>query len=149
MNRPTSDAFRVAIKHATRRAIEQAGGLNAVADHTRVSASKLSDYCNLRLSTFVPLDVAADIYALCGANVILSAWQDYSLAFKNNNAEAITGHMSSIMEDTGNLMKIVGEGLGDGKLSPREAMDSLRAASEAKEEITELEQHLAEVISAR
>lgn len=149
MNRPTSDAFRIAIKQATRRAIEQAGGLKAVAAHTRVSASHLSDYCNERLATFVPLDVAADIDTLCGGNIILCAWQDYSLAFQRKNTEQITSHISSIMEDTGQLMKVVGEGLSDGKLTPREAMVSLRAACEAKEEITELEQHLAEVISTR
>ena len=148
-NRPTSDAFRVAMKLATRRAIEQAGGLKTVAAHTRVSASNLSDYCNDRLSTFVPLDVAADIDALCGANIILGAWQDYSLAAKQQNTEAITGHLSSVMTDTGHLMKVVGEGLGDGVLTRREASDSLRAASEVKEEIIELEQHLAEIIAAR
>lgn len=147
MNRPTSDAMRIAFKSATRRAVEQAGGCSKVAERTRVSSSLISRYCDIQDSVFIPLDVAADIDALAGEPIIRQAWNEYCAAFQRQSAEQIQDHVTDIVTDTGKLLQTVGEGLSDGNFSPRDALNTLKAAAEAKSEITDLESKCAEVVA--
>lgn len=145
--RPTGNALRIAIKAATRRAVQMAGGPNAVSEHTRVAAGRISDYCNPAHSSFVPLDVAADIDALAGSPVILMAWNDCYTAFKKSDEQKFQEHVADVVTDVGDLMRVAGAGMADGKITPREALDTMRVAVAAKDEITELEKHCARVMT--
>jgi len=64
-----------ALKAGTRRACEQAGRLEDIAERTRVSKAQLSKYGDPKEpgANFVPLDVAADLDAMAGAPLLARA----------------------------------------------------------------------------
>ncbi len=146
-DRPTSDALRIALKSATRRAVEAAGGPNAVSQKTRVSAGRISDYCNESHPSFAPLDICADVDVIAGEPIIRNAWNEYCEAFQKKPQEQIQEHITDITISTGKLFQTAGEAMADGKFSTRDALDTMKSAAKTKSEITDLEVFCAEKVA--
>lgn len=54
---PNTSRRLIALKEATRKQIKQLGGLQATAENTRVSVSRLAQYQDLKSDSYMPIDI--------------------------------------------------------------------------------------------
>lgn len=150
--RPFTRADYLALKAATRRAIESAGTLTELATYTRVDPAQLSRYGNPEHQSFAPLDVAMDLDRLAGAPIILRAWAErlgYELAPHESAAhepEALAEHIPDIAGETADVVRALADTADQGA-SPAQARIIDREAGEAIEKLTALREDARRVIA--
>lgn len=117
-----------ALKAATRRAVQMAGGSSAASKELRVDQGRLSRYGSPEDALYVPIDVAAELDKLAGDHVILRAWADmlgFEIVARDPLAEQlahdVTALAGSIAKESGELISSTIEAIADGALTPREA----------------------------
>lgn len=136
---------QIAIKAATRRAIQLAGGPVAVAKAVRVDQGRLSCYGNPNHPLFVPLDVAHEIDKLAGDNIILRALAEligFDIAPRSSVDEQVSRDMTalagSIARESGELIESAIEAASDGKMTPAEARRIHDEADDVGEKIVQI-----------
>ena len=127
----------LAIKAATRRLIETAGGQNAAAAATRVGHTSLSRYGHPDApADFAPVDVIADLEAECGVPIVTRELASLAgFALTPVSAKQLDSHtaIAGIARESGELLGALAEALRDQHISPVEAamltekLDSLEA----------------------
>lgn len=108
--RPYCRADYLALKAATRRCCEAAGSLADISQHTRVDPALLSRYGNSINDTFVPLDVALDLDALAGQDVLLRTWAElrgFDLVARErepNVENKLADHIPAVAKELGDVV---------------------------------------------
>jgi hypothetical protein len=136
---------RMQLKFIVRRAMENAGGPNYVATHTRVSASHLSEYGNPNLPCQIPLDVAHEVDLLIGEPVIareLAAMEGYDLVPRGQHAKSMNLLRSAgrLAAHSGELVATAIESMHDNKTSTNEAFQISKEAAEVRQDADGIEQ---------
>ncbi len=144
MNRPYSRADYLALKAAFRRACEDAGTLQHVAEFTRVDQARLSRYGNPDSPEFPPIDVMLDIDALSGGDRCLKAWAllrgfELNRTEKGIAVEAMSRHVGAVGKESGELISEMCEALADGKVTPNEAERIERNAQDVIDNVVNLQ----------
>lgn len=133
-----------ALKAATRRAVKMAGGPNATAEVVRAAASRLSQYGNIDLTVFVPVDVAFELDKAAGDPVILRAWADllgFDLTPRNLDASVtrdLANAAGQVAKESGELICAAIDASADGNLTPAEARRLDDEAADVEEKVVKL-----------
>lgn len=127
MDRIYSRADYLALKTATKEAVEACGPITETAKRTRLDAGTISRAGNPNESNFIPLDVALDLDSLSGDAKILRAYAAL-LGFelvRRKSEQAITKEIISqagdVAEQSGDLVSETIKAAADGSLTPAEA----------------------------
>jgi DNA-binding transcriptional regulator YdaS (Cro superfamily) len=142
--RPYTRAQYLSIKFAFRRACEDIGSLQVIAEHTRVDPSRLSQYCNAERPEFPPTDVMMDVDALSGGQRCLRALAEingFALVRdeKGIAVEDMARHVGSVGKESGELISEMCTAIADGKVTPNEASRIETAAEDVKDNIVRLQ----------
>jgi hypothetical protein len=128
MMRASSEQERHALKAATRRACQMAGGVDAFAQATRVNQPALSGYGSpSEPEKFMPLDIVLDCDREAGAPVIvaeLARLLGYRLVLADGGADATDvtmADLATISMDAARVQTEVAGALEDGRVSAAEA----------------------------
>lgn len=151
--RQITDSERIALKAATRRVVELAGGPNLASSSTRVAASQLSLYGNVNDAQFVPLDVVVDLDRLAGDNVLLrtlAAMAGFELiarASSQDDSSCITSSAGDLAQEAGQLVSDVITAARDKTITPAEATAISGKALQIEETINEIKERAHSVIA--
>jgi hypothetical protein len=151
-DRPFTRADYLALKAATRYALESAGTLAEVAARTRVDPAQLSRYGNPENSQFVPLDVAMDLDHLAGAPVILRAYAErmgFELVPHEARVEKPAGLAEQIARvggEAGDVLRVLADTYQEG-VTPARARVIDEQASEAIDALNDVREDARQVIA--
>lgn len=126
-HRPFAAADYAQLKSATRRAVSLAGPLDRIArKQTRLDAATISRAGNPEASNFLPLDVALDLDALAGDDVILrmmARLRGYDLVPIGRRAqqENLIKAAGDVAKESGELVHETINAAADGDVTPSEA----------------------------
>lgn len=129
-----------ALKTRFRQLVDEMGGAEQAAARTRVGATALYNYGNLNTPDhFPPIDVILDLEADCGVPVVtrdMAAQAGYRLA-ENRAVETafvdagkLAAALSCVGRESSEVFALAARHMSDGKISPAEAIDMIRAADE-------------------
>lgn len=135
--RPSSDADRMQLKAAARRAVQLAGGVSSAEHITRVRAPALSKFQSPSDEQFMPADVILDIERDIGSPVVtatLAAMQGYRLV-RDDGAEGEGGvpgmaEMARLIKESADVTTALAEALEDGRIDRAEALGIAREVEE-------------------
>lgn len=123
---------QLAIKGATRRAIDAVGGLEAAATFVRLKKSHLHRCCSVNEPTcFAPLDVAQVLDEHAGYPYIAEQMLKFQPARRTHKDPHEL--LSSLLKEAGELGSVVSDALADGRICPREATAIIKEATDLKE----------------
>lgn len=147
-----SQAERIALKCATKRALDLCGPLSETAKYTRVNAPTLSQAASPNYSNMLPIDDALVIDELSGDCQILREMA--RLRGFNLVPMTKTQRMISLLRDAGNVSRETGELTSqiieaeqDGDLTPREATAIDRQAMDVEGVIASIRRKVHSVIA--
>lgn len=118
-----------AIKTATQKAIEEAGGVDAVASAVRVGRSQISDYQNKHSPSVVPVDVALDLDRYAGEPLLLAEFakqSGYAITPFTFGEGDIAAVMQRFIRRSGSTSETTVRILADGIVTLEEANDLLK-----------------------
>lgn len=93
----------VALKLATRRAVEAAGGQELVAREAGRSQSRISDYCSVNTHDFIPIDLAVLVDALGGQSILADAIARQAEA-PARAADDMATHLARVAKESAELI---------------------------------------------
>lgn len=132
------------LKNATVKLVTACGGTQASADHIEalglrkgMSQSQMHRYGSINpadVDCYMPADIVAALEAHCKQAIVsryLSLQAGYVLIAGNpGTGEAITSHLAAMSEKFGDVIKLTGWALVDGKVDPDEAAPVIAALQE-------------------
>ena len=146
MNYPHATIPRPAgsLKNATVALVTACGGTQAAADFVEalglrksLSQTQVQRYGSIRdqdADCYMPVDIVAALEAHCGQPIIsryLALQQGQVLvAGRPGEGEAITSHIATLSEKFGQVMKVTGAALADGRVDPSETAPVIAALQE-------------------
>jgi len=141
--RPTTEAERLALKAAVRRALRMSGGGASVQHATRVGEAELSRYAGAEhADRHCPLDVALDLDREAGVPVILAALaaaEGYGLAPLAQAPGAVKlSDIPAITDPVAVAVRRLAEALADGAVSGKESADIVAAVDTALKPLLDL-----------
>jgi len=137
----------LALKNAMRRACDQTGTLDEIAQHTRIGKASLHRCYSIAKAAadeqFCPLDVAADIDRLAGAPINLRAlanMEGYEIVARAPSLATDTpaAHLAHIAREVGDVVASLAAAVADNNVTPREARALLKEAAEAETALLDL-----------
>jgi hypothetical protein len=133
------------LKIATRRLVEEAGGVEPAASLTRVSKTMLASYYDPGSGLYVPLDVVADLESGSDSLPVTTALARLRHAVVHvipvaNLSPNLTSKLGEVAEEVGGVLKKLGRAVGaSGPIDPDTARACSEAIYEASKRLLELE----------
>lgn len=143
-----SEREGLALKAATRRAVEMAGGSDSFSLVTRVGQGQLSKYgltTEEHAASFMPIDIALEADKEAGAPVIverMAALLGYRLVKADGEAPRdglALADVARLSARVGTLCETTADALADGHVSPGEERDIQREIFKIKAQIAKIE----------
>ena len=133
------------LKIATRRLVEEIGGVESAASLTRVGKTMLAAYYDPRSRLYVPVDVVADLEASSKSMSVTTALARLRHAvihvtLLSNVSPDLPSKLGQVAEDIGDVFKEAGRAVGEsGPIDPDIARSFREAIYEASKCLLELE----------
>lgn len=143
------------LKIATRRLVEEVGGVEPAASLTRVGKTMLASYYDPRSGLYVPVDVVADLEARSKSMPVTTALAQLRHAvvhvtILSNMSRDLPSKLGEVAEDVGDVFKKAGRAIGEsGPIDPDIARECREAIYEASKCLLELEDLILQRTSSR
>jgi hypothetical protein len=143
------------LKIATRRLVEEVGGVEPAASLTRVSKTMLASYYDPGSGLYVPVDVVADLEARGNSMPVTTALARFKhavvhITLISNLSPNLPGKLGEVAEDIGDVLKQAGRALGEGgPIDPEIVRGCRDAIYEASKCLLELEDLILQQASGR